>query len=680
MRFHGRVSGATVPLAAALAVLANADAGLAQGVFTPTTSMGGGRALHAMTLLADGTVLAAGGRNPQLQFESLASAETYDPASATWTATGPMVHGREQVVATRLPDGRVLFSGGAGRTFINVGGQFQEGLGIHLSAEIYDPTTRSFSLLGDMVTRRFSHTATLLRDGRVLIVGGYFDPPAHTHIFNRSTAAEIFDPATGGFTPTGSLTIARAEHVAALLPDGRVLVVGGQLAGPGQAEVFDPATGAFTLLASLPSAERRSPGAVTLPDGRVVIAGGFATPSVDLFDPATSTFTAAGSLAADFGFGGVAALIHADGPKVLLVYAKGAQVFDPTGGAVVPRAGPTTVGELFLAGTSLADGRVLVAGGQDFVPFTFVSRAAAEVFTPNGTPAADAGPDQEVAAGAADCRATVSLDAAASTDPDGDALTYGWTGPFGTAEGASVSVQLGPGTHVVTLTVDDGKGATDTDDVTVTVLDQTPPSLTAPPPVTAQASGTACTATVDDTILGTAQASDACGAASVDRSGVPAGNVFPVGLTSILYTATDDAGNVATAPQTVTVTGGAPPEVRSLSASPRRLWPPRRQLVPVQVTVVTTAGCGGAVECRIVAVTSNEPHHRCRGGRHDHRDWRITGPLSVLLRAELGGRHGRIYMLIVECRRAIGPPTRHAVHVKVAPPWRRPGKPGRPGR
>src|SRR5262249_39666526 len=105
-----------------------------------------------------------------------------------------------------------------------------------------------------------------------------------------------------------------------------------------------------------------------------------------------------------------------------------------------------------------------------------VDMGAYELVNPNRPPVANAGIDQTVSADA-NCLATVTLDGRASTDPDGDPLTYVWTGPFGTASGAVASVTLGLGTNVITLTVSDGRGGSSSDTVVVTVVDTTPPTI-----------------------------------------------------------------------------------------------------------------------------------------------------------------------------------------------------------
>ena len=182
------------------------------GSWTAITNMGSGRSVHTATRLADGRVLVAGGFD---DWAALATAEIYDPATGSWTPTGSMIEGRGYHTATLLPDGRVLVAGGRSNN---------SSTGHALSsAELYDPTTGTWTQTASMSRGRTFHTATLLRDGRVLVAGaGILGVRVDV-----ADTAEIYDPAAGTWTPTGSMTAPRAGHNAVLLPTGEVLVAGG---------------------------------------------------------------------------------------------------------------------------------------------------------------------------------------------------------------------------------------------------------------------------------------------------------------------------------------------------------------------------------------------------------------------------------------------------------------------
>jgi hypothetical protein len=203
------------------------------GRFTATGSMIGPRADHTATLLADGRVLIAGGTGPGWSF--LSSAELFDPGTGTFTATGSMSVPRESATATRLMDGRVLVAGGhAGR---------HEDITIYASAEAYDPSTGRFAPVGSMSVPRHKHDAVRLKDGRVLVIGG----ADQRDDAGRYDSTELFDPATNAFSPAGDLHDPRYKmrDTSVLLADGRALVCCGAPA----AELFDPASGGFTTLA-----------------------------------------------------------------------------------------------------------------------------------------------------------------------------------------------------------------------------------------------------------------------------------------------------------------------------------------------------------------------------------------------------------------------------------------------
>ncbi len=171
-----------------------------------------------------------------------------------------MASPREYHTATLLPDGRVLVAGGGGP-----GGRLR-------SAELYDPATGTWTSAGDMIEPRYFHTATLLPDGRVLVAGKYFDNST-VPVTVKST--ELYNPATGTWSSTGSMIEGRYWHTATLLLDGRVLVAGGQgyTGNLRSAELYDPVTETWSSTAGL-NAPNISHTATRLLDGRVLTAGG----------------------------------------------------------------------------------------------------------------------------------------------------------------------------------------------------------------------------------------------------------------------------------------------------------------------------------------------------------------------------------------------------------------------
>ena len=223
------------------------------------------------TLLNDGRVLIAGGYGDS----DSKLAELFDPATGKFTRTGSLHTARSYAQAALLPDGRVLVVGGdqANSTANEVDLD---------SSEIYDPATGKFSDAAKMETPRTYLSATPLANGKVLVAGGvYNDPSAGVRYLD---SAELYDPATDKFSPTGSMTVARLNFVSvgwgdlytSPLADGRVLFVGG---GTGDAEkttaeIYDPATGKFSATTT-PSQDQIPYGlpAVTLKDGRVLFPG-----------------------------------------------------------------------------------------------------------------------------------------------------------------------------------------------------------------------------------------------------------------------------------------------------------------------------------------------------------------------------------------------------------------------
>jgi subtilase family serine protease len=233
------------------------------GNFTGVASMLMARHRHTATLLPNGKVLIAGGR---ASIGSTSSAELYDPVTNSFAKTGSMVHDRQDHTATLLPNGKVLIAGGLSNA---VGG-------ITYSTELYDPSTGIFTQPQNvqwLITNRSQHVATLLASGRVLITGGFTSG-------NTPTAqAEVYDPASGFFSQVGDMSAPRAGHAAVLteMPDHQVLVAGGTIAFvPGAletVELFDPATGTFTPTQSM-SFKRNRLTATLLLDSTVLVAGG----------------------------------------------------------------------------------------------------------------------------------------------------------------------------------------------------------------------------------------------------------------------------------------------------------------------------------------------------------------------------------------------------------------------
>ncbi len=308
----------------------------------------------AAILLRDGRVLVTGGPLATV-LKRDRSAELFDPSTGKFTLTGFMMVARTGQGTVLLPDGRALFVGGATTLLAkDQQGYYYPGDDIVLaSAELYNPTTGTFSLTGSMATARDDPTATPLPDGFVLIAGGSL--VAAGSGWKPTASAELYNPKTGRFSPTGSMNAPRVNHTATLLPDGRVLIVGGDgPSGPmASAELYDPVTGKFTATASMTTV-RVGHTATLLPDGHVMVAGG-----------------------ADALEEGLAANILAS-----------AELYDPATGTFSP-AGAMATGRQFQTATLLLDGRVLVVGGADGTTspgpgmlVTALALASAELYEP----------------------------------------------------------------------------------------------------------------------------------------------------------------------------------------------------------------------------------------------------------------------------------------------------------
>jgi Galactose oxidase, central domain/Dockerin type I domain len=270
----------------------------------------------------------------------------------TWTETGSLVIERYSHTATLLPDGKVLVVGGADSDFYPLG-----------TPELYDPASGTWSTTSRGNTARTGHTTTLLPNGMVLVAGGN-----NREGYFTFSSAQLYDPASGTWTETGSLNTARNNHTATLLPNGMVLVAAGDNLSSGDlasAELYDPASGIWTETGSLNTARLRHT-ATLLPNGKVLVAGGFGLASAELYDPANGTWTETDSLANGRDFHTATLLPNG---KVLVAGngvagdGNSTELYDAASGSW------TTTGSLAMArqqhtATLLPNGKVLVTGGQ----------------------------------------------------------------------------------------------------------------------------------------------------------------------------------------------------------------------------------------------------------------------------------------------------------------------------
>ena len=308
---------------------------------------------HAATLLQDGKVLIAGGDaelpvvlegppppNTDIpQPKRLVSAEIFDPKTGISTPTGDLAANRSQDHGILLPDGRVLIIPGKP----------------NLPIERFDAHSGRFNVVAVPPGRFGILTATLLPDGKIFLTSTLY--------------AGVFDPTAGPFSPSFRMDPSRIGHTATLLKDGRVLIIGGQNVGRdvgllGRNLIYDPSSEAFSEAGNL-QFDRRNHKAVLLQDGRVLIIGGIAGrgPSVqtaEIYDPQTNTFSPAGvstidpSVALLLPSGNVFLIRSYNGDIVL--YDPATHAFSNTGYSISPRRS-------FATATLLEDGRVMVAGG-----------------------------------------------------------------------------------------------------------------------------------------------------------------------------------------------------------------------------------------------------------------------------------------------------------------------------
>jgi N-acetylneuraminic acid mutarotase len=369
---------ATVAGVAALGA-ASTQASATLGTWSKVASLITGRAKHTATLLRNGTVLIAGGLDRTNT--ALASAEVYNPATNRWTSTGSLATARLDHTATLLPSGKVLVAGGLGAPF-----PFSS----LASAELYDPATSAWSPTAPMIGSRSGQTATLLADGRVLLVGGLSVTLREGGLFpSHQASAEIYDPQSNHWSTTVPMGFSRFGQTATRLADGRVLVAGGQGdAGTLKSTEIYGVTEDRWISAAPMGVARFGHVATLLRTGDLFVAGGIGEEpnflpitlaSGEIYDSRTNLWVTVASMA---DIDGVNTAIPLRNGTVLVVgYGQSQpELYDPERNAW-SRTGPSMRGHLDTS-TLLPDGRVLLVGG-----YGNESLESVLVYDPNGVAA-----------------------------------------------------------------------------------------------------------------------------------------------------------------------------------------------------------------------------------------------------------------------------------------------------
>ena len=347
------------------------------------------------------------GGNPYGDSNASGSAELFYESLGQFFGTANLFCPRQYPQAVELPDHSVLVTGPG------VGNQPED------ISEVYSPSTGTFTQSGKMIDFRTAYTTTRLQSGQVLIAGGLYwdcqDSPGNCGSgcitgtdygpFLAPHAA-MYDPSAGEFAATGSLNYPRDSPLAALLADGRVLICAGtnDQGKVAQAELFDPKSGTFSVTGSLPN-NRSWEQAITLQNGEVLLLGGtvpyqqgvqnqqLSQSGADLYDPVAGAFTVTGSMITPRE--GASATLLADGRILVaggqncIVYtSKGfpvfqctplnsAELYDPMTGSFTSTTGAMTMARGGHSALRLADGTVLVAGGDQ------TQGQSAEIYSPS---------------------------------------------------------------------------------------------------------------------------------------------------------------------------------------------------------------------------------------------------------------------------------------------------------
>lgn len=324
----------------------------AVGAFSAGGSMLTPRTFFTLTVLPNGKVLATGGQNagvgPQAlyPYTVLSSAELYDPATNTWSATGSMANVRSGHTATLLANGKVLVMGG------NYPNAYNNYSPSPSNAELYDPASGAWSATGAMVYNHGTTPLTLLPNGEVLVAGGC-----------ATACAELFDPATSTWSAAGTMSAARYMNMAALLPNGKVLVAGGSdpvtFALLASAELYDPVANTWAPAANMLTA-RNGLFSALLPNGKVMVSDKATT---EIYDPVGNLWAAAGNAPTTISVAQIGAYMPF---TTLLPTGKvfvQTDLFDPATNIWAATASMPSPVRNAPAGALLPNGKVLIAGG-----------------------------------------------------------------------------------------------------------------------------------------------------------------------------------------------------------------------------------------------------------------------------------------------------------------------------
>jgi N-acetylneuraminic acid mutarotase len=378
---RGRLASCLLILATAASIAAmvavSSQASGPTGWWSKAAGLITGREEHTATLLPNGDVLVAGGTNGR--DTALDSAEIYHPATNRWTPARPMAAARYDHTATLLPNGKVLVVGG-------LAGPIP--FGSLATSELYDPTTGAWSRAAPMILSRARHTATLLADGRVLVVGGLSLVVQQGGLFpSQATDAEIYDPAADRWSATAPMGQYRLDQTATRLTDGRVLIAGGQDGGNtfNSTEIYNAVDDRWISAAPM-GARRDGQAAVLLPDGDVLVVGGTGEEpsapgvplsSAELYDPNTNQWVTITGMAAVHREH-TATLLRTGAVLVVGSTAKSQPELYDLGGNAWSTTG-SSMDRYQHTATLLLSGKVLIAGG-----YGIESLDSVLLYDPNG--------------------------------------------------------------------------------------------------------------------------------------------------------------------------------------------------------------------------------------------------------------------------------------------------------